>query len=120
LLAAAVEGNSERACGVTTPLSVEDTSANLAEVGAFVSGAGGLDALSVREDVNAQLGSAHLVEVGVVDSPARVEFWVVEDSSQRFLVTVPPSDDSGSSDEETSDPGPRPQVGGSTRAPAAA
>jgi hypothetical protein len=103
---------------VTTPLSEEDTSANLGEIAAFVSGAGGLGALSVREDVNAQMGAAHLVEVGVMDSTARVEFWVVEES-QRFLVTVPSDDDDGSSDEETSNPGRPPESDRTTQAPAA-
>ncbi|MDR1188053.1 MAG: hypothetical protein LBK95_11470 [Bifidobacteriaceae bacterium] len=116
LLAVAAEGDSERACTVTTPLSEEDMSANLGEIGAFVSGAGGLGAVSVLEDAHSQMGAAHLVEVGVVDSPARVEFWVVEES-QRFLVAVPPDDDGGSSDEETSDPGRPPEVGRSTWPP---
>jgi hypothetical protein len=118
LLAAAVDGDAERACRVTTPLSEEDMNANLGDIGAFVSGAGGLDVLSVREDASAQMGATRLVEVGVMDSPARVEFWVVEES-QQFLVTVPSADDGGSSDEETSDPGPPPEIDSSAPALAA-
>lgn len=105
LLEAATEMDASRACIVTTEMSDESLESNLGEIAAFVSGVGGMNSIVVREVTEEQLGSAHKVEVGVMDSTARVSFTVLQ-SGGRYLVIV--DDQVEPTDEETTDPNPRP------------
>ena len=106
LLSAAAEGDLDRACKVTTELSVDDLRGNLAEIGAFVNEAGGVASLALQENVSLQMGSEHFVEVQIYDSTAVVMFSVIQ-RGDRYVVGIP---DGSPYDgvEPTSNPNPRP------------
>jgi hypothetical protein len=79
----------------------------LGVIAAFVSEAGGSDALDGTEDPNRQMGADHLAEVRLEDSPGRLEFSVAQEG-KRFLFAMPPSEDPDPSPSETTDPRRRP------------
>ena len=104
LLAASVDGDTVRACVVTSAMPDDELAANLQDIAAFVAGAGGIDALSVAEDEAQAMGSARHVEVAAMDSTARVGFTVIQ-SGGRYLVGI--SDVAGDHGPAT-DPSPPP------------
>jgi len=104
LLEAAVDGDVDRACRVTTRLSPDDLTEYLAVTASVVESAGGIDALAITDNLGRQMGSGHVVEVRVGDSAVVIEFMVTQNSGT-YLVGIPASaPDVGAT--PTSDPNP--------------
>ena len=116
LLRAAVDSDPDRACRVTTPLEADVLAGNLGEINQFVESVGGRSALFIHEDGDRQMGSDHLVIVGVADLVAQAEFHVFQEGD-RYLVGVGESSPADGRDEETTEPRPRPTAEQSSSTP---
>lgn len=105
LLAASTTMDTDRACIVVEVMAEDTLQSNLAEISEFVSSAGGVTSLHISDLVDEQMGSEHVIKVAVKDSTAAVTFSVIQNGG-KYRVIV--DDTPHPTDEETTNPFPRP------------
>lgn len=105
LLKAASAGDAAAACAVMVEVSDAILTENLTGITAHLDSVGGLDAVTLTDVPDAQVGALYLVDVVGAGTTEPAHF-TVERSGERYLV-LPPYGDL-STDEDTTDPNPRP------------
>jgi hypothetical protein len=89
LLDAAWSGDRAEACAVTEPMNGTELQANMAQIRAFLAAAGGRSKVTVREDLNGQMGSSHWVVARAGATGKTLGFNVYDDDGGMFVGPLP-------------------------------